>query len=303
MGFSTSSPSATSGGGQSSSPPTCQNCTTSTTPLWRRDEIGSVLCNACGLFLKLHGRPRPISLKTDVIKSRNRVKSSGATPGAKKKTVFDANGLEHARSQGGTPPPGSMGGHRRTSQKSTNGHSDGSNSPISRTGTPSMYGTLPPFNGHSHEDLYNHHSPSIPSMHLRQPSPGRSTSPLNGANNLELPQTYEQLIAANSSLRTRVSELEVINELFRGRVAQLEQDENNARRGVEMRRESEDGLMRRLEESQRRENQLKHRLDDIERELSDVKAEAQSDGHRAKRMRVSDMVGDSEASTPLSTTP
>ena len=57
-----------------SSQPTCQNCSTSTTPLWRRDEYGSVLCNACGLFLKLHGRPRPISLKTDVIKSRNRAK-------------------------------------------------------------------------------------------------------------------------------------------------------------------------------------------------------------------------------------
>jgi hypothetical protein len=74
--------------------PTCQNCTTSTTPLWRRDEIGSVLCNACGLFLKLHGRPRPISLKTDVIKSRNRVKSSGSAQGAKKKvrdSLLDAD--------------------------------------------------------------------------------------------------------------------------------------------------------------------------------------------------------------------
>ena len=60
----------------SSLQPVCQNCQTSTTPLWRRDELGSVLCNACGLFLKLHGRPRPISLKTDVIKSRNRVKST-----------------------------------------------------------------------------------------------------------------------------------------------------------------------------------------------------------------------------------
>lgn len=56
--------------------PVCRNCLTSTTPLWRRDENGAVLCNACGLFLKLHGRPRPISLKTNVIKPRNRKPSS-----------------------------------------------------------------------------------------------------------------------------------------------------------------------------------------------------------------------------------
>jgi GATA-binding protein, other eukaryote len=61
---------------QNMTTPTCKNCKTQTTPLWRRDETGQVLCNACGLFLKLHGRPRPISLKSDVIKSRNRVKHS-----------------------------------------------------------------------------------------------------------------------------------------------------------------------------------------------------------------------------------
>lgn len=57
---------------QVNTPLICKNCLTSTTPLWRRDENGAVLCNACGLFLKLHGRPRPISLKTDTIKPRNR---------------------------------------------------------------------------------------------------------------------------------------------------------------------------------------------------------------------------------------
>lgn len=50
----------------------CYNCKTETTPLWRRDEHGNTLCNACGLFLKLHGTSRPINLKTSVIKSRNR---------------------------------------------------------------------------------------------------------------------------------------------------------------------------------------------------------------------------------------
>ncbi|CAL9728496.1 nitrogen regulatory protein Gln3p [Monosporozyma unispora] len=53
-------------------PPTqCHNCKTFKTPLWRRDPNGNTLCNACGLFQKLHGTMRPLSLKSDVIKKRN----------------------------------------------------------------------------------------------------------------------------------------------------------------------------------------------------------------------------------------
>ncbi|OAA63589.1 gata transcriptional activator [Niveomyces insectorum RCEF 264] len=65
------------GQGESSVPTTCTNCFTQTTPLWRRNPEGQPLCNACGLFLKLHGVVRPLSLKTDVIKKRNR--GSGAS--------------------------------------------------------------------------------------------------------------------------------------------------------------------------------------------------------------------------------
>lgn len=54
----------------------CYNCNTTATPLWRRDAEGNTLCNACGLFLKLHGTCRPLSLKSDVIKKRNSRKTS-----------------------------------------------------------------------------------------------------------------------------------------------------------------------------------------------------------------------------------
>jgi len=157
---------------------------------------------------------------------------------------------------------------------------------------------LPAFGGHVTDDQYNHHSPNLPPMHLRAPSPGRSTSPLNGMNGLEVPQTYEQLIASNTSLKTRVSELNLINDLFRDRVTQLEQAEDNARRGEALVRESEMDLTRRLDESQRRENQLKRRLDELEQELSELRDGA----HPAKKMRLADMVGDSESSTPQSMT-
>ncbi|KAL6927353.1 hypothetical protein ACO0SA_003651 [Hanseniaspora valbyensis] len=50
----------------------CANCNTTKTPLWRRSVKGEPLCNACGLFWKLHGVNRPLSLKKDTIQRRNR---------------------------------------------------------------------------------------------------------------------------------------------------------------------------------------------------------------------------------------
>ncbi|KAK4043745.1 hypothetical protein C8A01DRAFT_32063 [Parachaetomium inaequale] len=69
------------GSTNANTPTTCTNCFTQTTPLWRRNPEGQPLCNACGLFLKLHGVVRPLSLKTDVIKKRNRGSGSSLPVG------------------------------------------------------------------------------------------------------------------------------------------------------------------------------------------------------------------------------
>ena len=41
----------------------CSNCGTTRTPLWRRAPDGSIICNACGLYLKARNTARPVNLK------------------------------------------------------------------------------------------------------------------------------------------------------------------------------------------------------------------------------------------------
>ncbi|CAH8555792.1 unnamed protein product [Heterobilharzia americana] len=50
----------------------CANCRTSHTTLWRRNQQGDSVCNACGLYYKLHHINRPLSMKKEIIQTRNR---------------------------------------------------------------------------------------------------------------------------------------------------------------------------------------------------------------------------------------
>lgn len=74
---------------------TCRNCSTTVTPLWRRGVDGKHLCNACGLYYKIHQKDRPHELKTDSIRSRIRTKQDVYEySGYKKNLVYSYSGGE-----------------------------------------------------------------------------------------------------------------------------------------------------------------------------------------------------------------
>ncbi|XP_078664942.1 transcription factor GATA-4-like isoform X2 [Branchiostoma floridae x Branchiostoma belcheri] len=50
----------------------CANCRTTQTTLWRRNNEGEPVCNACGLYYKLHNVNRPLAMKKDGIQTRKR---------------------------------------------------------------------------------------------------------------------------------------------------------------------------------------------------------------------------------------
>ncbi|CCG28208.1 GATA-type domain-containing protein [Caenorhabditis elegans] len=62
----------------------CVNCRTNTTTLWRRNGEGHPVCNACGLYFKLHKVERPITMKKDGIQTRNRKLSAKGSRRMKK---------------------------------------------------------------------------------------------------------------------------------------------------------------------------------------------------------------------------
>lgn len=56
----------------------CNNCGTTTTTLWRRNNDGQPVCNACGLYYKLHNQHRPLTMKKEGIQKRKRKPKSAS---------------------------------------------------------------------------------------------------------------------------------------------------------------------------------------------------------------------------------
>ncbi|MCO5589929.1 hypothetical protein L7F22_043898 [Adiantum nelumboides] len=79
----------------------CANCGTSTTPLWRKDREGRIICNACGLYYKLHNSHRPVTMRMDAIKRRSRYddrrRMGSLTGGANTPTTIGPEGTPMSR--------------------------------------------------------------------------------------------------------------------------------------------------------------------------------------------------------------
>lgn len=52
--------------------PKCSHCLTRRTSVWRRSKSGAQVCNACGVYARLRGKERPLSLRRNKIKPRTK---------------------------------------------------------------------------------------------------------------------------------------------------------------------------------------------------------------------------------------
>lgn len=86
----------------SEAPIRCVNCAQTQTPLWRKNEKGQPICNACGLYAKLHNRDRPVAMRKSKIQRRRR--DWGANNGNNPNGSGDLSGSEGSSDSGSMSP-------------------------------------------------------------------------------------------------------------------------------------------------------------------------------------------------------
>ncbi|XP_042908097.1 uncharacterized protein [Parasteatoda tepidariorum] len=72
----------------------CTNCGTTNTTLWRRNNHGEPVCNACGLYYKLHGVNRPPAMKKEGIQKRKRKPKNANQQDTKRKSISSTPGTK-----------------------------------------------------------------------------------------------------------------------------------------------------------------------------------------------------------------
>ncbi|GIY04798.1 transcription factor GATA-4 [Caerostris extrusa] len=111
----------------------CSNCGTTTTTLWRRNNHGEPVCNACGLYYKLHNMNRPLAMRKAGIQTR-------------KRKPKNSNKITPSKSDA-TPTSGKWGESQKKSSCDTNQQPLDA-SPSSQTpSTSHMHNTSPASNG------------------------------------------------------------------------------------------------------------------------------------------------------------
>ncbi|KAF9100923.1 putative electron transfer flavoprotein subunit [Mortierella sp. GBA35] len=79
----------------------CANCGQTETPLWRKDAKGQSICNACGLYARLHQRDRPVTMRKSNIARRKRDWATVQEKKAAAQAQAGAAGQNQSQGQGG----------------------------------------------------------------------------------------------------------------------------------------------------------------------------------------------------------
>ncbi|KAM3604893.1 uncharacterized protein V6R79_017600 [Siganus canaliculatus] len=123
----------------------CANCQTSTTTLWRRNAEGEPVCNACGLYTKLHGVPRPLAMKKEGIQTRkrkpktlNKTKGSSGNNNSVSMTPTSTSSSNSEDCSKTSSPSGQVSGVS-SSVLSSSGEGTGSSSAVKYPGQDSLY--------------------------------------------------------------------------------------------------------------------------------------------------------------------